>query len=94
MSKANQDLAEVLSRYVLLNSSNCFFFVLYITQFIVFQDCTDHAAEQLTQPIFKNDTYDNPWPTWSLLSFGKFFKWRLFESVNNTNLPSDRKVSK
>ncbi len=47
------------------------------------------TEESLSMPIFKNNKFSNPWPTWSDTKLGKFLKWTLI-SPNNTNLPRDK----
>lgn len=58
---------------------------------------TDHQAEgssspndksaPVTQSIFKNGQYINPWDTWEDNTLKKFLKWVLFDK-SKINLPS------
>ena len=48
--------------------------------------------ENLIKPIFKDGVFDNPFPTWRKATPSDVFRWMVF-GKNNTNLPSDKKVS-
>ena len=55
----------------------------------------DYTIEDvnLTKPIIKGNTYDNPWSTWKFASFFDLMRWKLTEK-DNKNIPSDPEVRK
>ena len=48
--------------------------------------------ENLIKPIYKDGVFENPFSTWHMAKQSEIFRWKVF-GKNNTNLPSDKKVS-
>ncbi|RNA02301.1 N-acyl-phosphatidylethanolamine-hydrolyzing phospholipase D [Brachionus plicatilis] len=45
----------------------------------------------LSEPVYQNGTFDNPWPTWKMPNLSDLLKWKLFYK-DNKNIPKDGRI--